>query len=1120
MKQESINTLVDRMRYGRVFLFLGFDYFLDSFPFNPVLKVISEDLNLSRDIESFEDLYSVSNSLDTESHFHNVKKHVDKIPTNNSLDIISKVKWNAIYTSSIDDLILNRLKGFGRDTFPICKSNKSFSYGRDDLNIFHLFGLYSRTDDSEKVPDNRVKLSRRRLEASLMFTNLVESMGPLDTLLVAGWTPESDPFTSEMFYQVTSRLSEGQVYLFGNKVEIEDDFIKDLCESNILSITGVRLTEFIESQKSLISSMESKNSDIDSFIRVNDKALEIPPRIKRIVNHYGHIVEDRDFNSVVQDKNELFKDFLFESSRLPIWQAYPEDIDFERDYFKTLYETLIKEVTKNKVSQEPVILHGSTGTGKSIALARLCYKLYSESKYLVLHINNHRDSLDFKVIDDVCEWAESSADLTTIICWDGMSNVDAYENLSSYLASRGRKQIVVGTTYRLKNSNSKRFVAADECFNENENFRFKKYLSYHGIDIGNVINSFDSMFLVTLYRLLPETRFAITSGVINEANHIKEYIKHNTKISESCESIIADAFKNAFKKANLVTNVSKTIIQDINIDNIIDIVMVFGKFGIETPLDIILRIFPKLKASNIGLIFKKIDIIRWSENSYGEILLSARNTLEAEIYCKRILSNYKEHVHRLLMVIEHVEQKRAINCSEIRFCVEIVRAFSPNGNSGKEYQDYYLDISNALGLLMASKKIESPKLMLLQANLVREYGKRKYNDRDVYYPEYLTLLLEALKVIEQAISIEENHTHNRRQTNYSLVSLYGEKASILGTISNQYENQGNNEKQVSKYIIEAIDTIKQSFKYDVYNYISLDSIAWIAINYVKRSHELHGERLQILMEAISKFDEYNASDIEERHQSDFLVRKSKLHEALGDTAITDSTLEELKTISIEDYHYYMISKLISEVDFHNDLKKRDENAVKDALHYIEENNNDIESSYKINVLKLRLYWLLETTEPMLNSERMAVCKGENFWSVIVELTSKVISCSYNNNVTIYKFLKGVALFHLSQYKSCEDIFRNLSRESESINGSRRVFKSFVMSNELGVKKLSGELTQINAPRNRGQIYIDELKTTVRLLPSDFSLTESDRGSSLNNFHIAFNFLGPLADNEKYYKGIK
>lgn len=1120
MKQECTEIIIDRMRYGRVFLFLGFDYFLDTFPFNPVLRVISESLN--SDVNSFEELYSVANKFDTEATFNNVKKHVDKIPTNNSLDIISQIKWNAVYTSSIDDLILNRLKTLGRDTFPICKNNKSSSYGRDDLNIFYMFGLYSRTDDSERVPVSKVKFSKRQHEASLMLTSLVESMGPLDTLIVSGWNPRTDPFNSEMLYQVVSRLSEGQLYLFNNDQELNDEFIDELVVSNIASVVDVKLTDFIESNPELVDSISNKNPDVESFVRVNNQALEIPKRIKRLINHYGQIVEDKNFNSSINNKDELFKDFLFESSRFPIWRAYPENIDFERDYFNQLYDIVVKEVIINKVSQEPILLHGSTGTGKSIAIARLCYRLYYDCKYLVLHINNHRDSLDFKVIDEICEWAESSLDLTTIICWDGMSNEDTYQHLSSYLASRGRKQIVVGTTYRINNNNlSKRFVLADDYFNENENVRFKKYLNYHEIDIGNYVNNFDSIFLVTLYRLLPETRFAITSGVVNEANHIKDYLKQNTTTSEKCESVIAEAFRHAFNKAQIETRVTKKIIDDVNIDNIIDIVMIFGKFGIETPLDIVLRVFPKLKTSNIGDVFKTLDIIRWSENSYGEILLSARNTLEAEIYCKRILSSYRDHVERLLLVIEHIEQKRAINCSEIRFCIDIVRSFGPNGSSGKDYQDFYLSISDAIGSLMDKKNIESPKLMLLQANLVREYGKRKFDDSDVFYQEYLDLLLSALKVIESAISIEEKLTSTRRrQDNYALVSLYGEKTSILGTIANQCENKGDNEAQVSKYILEAIDTIKESFKYDVYNYISLDSIAWIAINYVKKSEHLQGERLQVLMEAVSKFDEYNSSDIEERYQSDFLIRKSKLNEALGEKNITDSTLEELKVISLEDYHYYVVSKMISGVNVHKDLIDKDRKVINKALEYLRENSSDLESSYKANVIQLRLYWLIETESPLLGTERMVVNKDEVFWNNIVSLTSNIIRCSYNNNIIIYNFLKGVALFHLSQYKACDEIFRVLARESESVSGARRVFKSFLMSNHFGVRKLSGEIRNINTSRNRGEIYIDELKTTVRVLPSDFSLTEGDRGKPLNGFHIAFNFLGPLADNEKYHKAGK
>ncbi|HCB0376818.1 MULTISPECIES: hypothetical protein [Klebsiella pneumoniae complex] len=1114
----NCDALLERLKYGRVFLFLGFDYFLDSLTFNPVLRVISESID--KEVLNLNDLYKHSNRFNSEKCFNEVKGKVDKLPTNNNLDPISKIKWNAIYTSSIDDLILTRLRDKNRVTIPICKSNRAISYSRDELNVFYLSGLYSRIEPNERVPQDRKEYVKRKHEAQLILNNLVDSMSPMDTLIIYGWNPENDIINGENLYQVLSRLSINQAFMFSGDIKVDDEYIKFLIDDKILSHSSLKLPDFIEGNISVNSDDFERQFELNSFVKLSDRAVEIPTRIRRLINHYGIVIEDEFFNKITQDVDELFKDFLFESSRIPVWLAYPNNLDFEREYYKVLHSKVNSEIKSKKVCESPIILHGSTGTGKSISLARLCYDLYKDAKYLLVYINSYSDTLDFKVIDEVCEWAESNSFISTVICWDGMNSIDTYQSLSSYLSSRGRKQIVIGSSYKINDSKKiKNSIEAKEQFSEKENISFKKYLKDKSIVFEDTFSSYNSYFLVTLYRLLPETRFAITSGIVNEANHIKKIIINDLTLHESTDSIIAEAFRKAFANTSNKIKSQNTKKINININDIVDVVMVFGKFGIETPFDLLMRVFPALKYSNIDSVFKVIDIIRWSENSYGEIYLSSRNTLEAEIYCKRIIASSKEHVKILLSVISCVEQRKSSNCPEIGFCADVVRAFGPNGKYGKEYSEYYLDISRALGELLESKKIVNTKLMLLQANLLREYGRSKFDNPSLFYQEYYELLHEALAVIEKAIDLEERlEKRSIKQARFSLIALYGEKASILGTVANQCTNDNKDENVITKHILEAIDTARESFKYNISNYRSLDSIAWIVTNHAKSNKGLTAEKLKLVLDAISIFNEYAIEDLEERHHVDFLTRKTALYETIGNDDVKTKTLEALKEISLVDFHYYMLTKLLADINLYSNATEENLKNVKKALDYIKVNNLESLSSYKINVMRLRLFWFYENKIPLFNGERVVIKKGISFWHEVVDLSDRILSSAYNNNIIFYRFIKAVGLFHVGQYKASEEIFNYLSRDSESISGSRRVFKSFLMADENGVRKFSGEVININSLRNRGEIYIDELKTKVTFLPTDFNLTSEKIGFSITDFHIAFNFLRPTADNEKYFQG--
>ncbi|HGN9385401.1 TPA: hypothetical protein ACK1LG_005350, partial [Klebsiella pneumoniae] len=259
----NCDALLERLKYGRVFLFLGFDYFLDSLTFNPVLRVISESID--KEVLNLNDLYKHSNRFNSEKCFNEVKGKVDKLPTNNNLDPISKIKWNAIYTSSIDDLILTRLRDKNRVTIPICKSNRAISYSRDELNVFYLSGLYSRIEPNERVPQDRKEYVKRKHEAQLILNNLVDSMSPMDTLIIYGWNPENDIINGENLYQVLSRLSINQAFMFSGDIKVDDEYIKFLIDDKILSHSSLKLPDFIEGNISVNSDDFERQFELNSF---------------------------------------------------------------------------------------------------------------------------------------------------------------------------------------------------------------------------------------------------------------------------------------------------------------------------------------------------------------------------------------------------------------------------------------------------------------------------------------------------------------------------------------------------------------------------------------------------------------------------------------------------------------------------------------------------------------------------------------------------------------------------------------------------------------------------------------------------------------------------------------
>ena len=58
---------------------------------------------------------------------------------------------------------------------------------------------------------------------------------------------------------------------------------------------------------------------------------------------------------------------------------------------------------------------------------------------------------------------------------------------------------------------------------------------------------------------------------------------------------------------------------------------------------------------------------------------------------------------------------------------------------------------------------------------------------------------------------------------------------------------------------------------------------------------------------------------------------------------------------------------------------------------------------------------------------------------------------------------------------------------------------------------------VEADQRRGQVFVNELSRQITFLPIDFNLPDIRPNDSLDEFHIAFNFLGPIADPLSRYE---
>ncbi|MBN3127775.1 hypothetical protein H4F63_09535 [Pectobacterium brasiliense] len=132
-------------------------------------------------------------------------------------------------------------------------------------------------------PQDRKEYVKRKHEAQLILNNLVDSMSPMDTLIIYGWNPNNDIISGENLYQVLSKLSTNQAFMFSGNINIDDEYVNFLIDEKILFHSSSKLPDFIEGNLSVSSDEFERPFELNSFIKLSDRAVEVPTRIRRLI---------------------------------------------------------------------------------------------------------------------------------------------------------------------------------------------------------------------------------------------------------------------------------------------------------------------------------------------------------------------------------------------------------------------------------------------------------------------------------------------------------------------------------------------------------------------------------------------------------------------------------------------------------------------------------------------------------------------------------------------------------------------------------------------------------------------------------------------------------------------
>lgn len=1131
--QSEITGFLQRMKSGPAFLFLGQNYLRLETGTDPFLvEVLRKYRPAPTGAADYYQLLDSEAAASIEAALSWMQERCKRFSVPEWLKAVAGFAWSGVHTSAIDSVWPEAFRTPWREIHPLFeeKYKPSDPRNRFVLHCTFLFGSVSRSEEEERPPVTGFEWRKRRQVAVSLARRLPELVTPLGTLVLEGYSGNHDWFVLDDLLPILDSLGPNQTHIFSAADEVAQNAdVQQLVKKGKLAIYKESLAGILlrgQEQGFIRLGLAPKEEALGHRIDIGSQSLTVPTDLWNQTSRSAIILDDATLATpptLSQDARYLeFRRFLARTDGRPLWTAFSRGFAFSRRYENNLKKEVSQKLAAKRLLDQPVILHGQTGTGKTVALAALAYSIRQERTFPVLFIERRSQKPSPYDIDRFCQWAEEAGAPACLVVWDGMLTSEEYADFLRRLTGRGRKVVVVGSSYRIqaKYAQKSPFVLAPATLEQEEVEDFNQFLSGFHPSLGQLLSRrpdlLDETFLVALYRLLPATRSQIATGLSREIDFAEQEMKRHAA-EQPAKPLATTALESALINAGLIAPekalVGTTVVEGEVVDAAADLtglVMVPGRFGIAVPLELLMRVMGKKATFDWSNLFQGIDIFQWSEDEAGNIEVGPRNRLEAELIVRARMGGARMEVAFARRLLLEVQERGTVysDSREIDFAVDVVRSIS--GTSGAYFVPYLRDLAATLKQVREERGVENPRLILQEANLLRDWAIDRVQ-AGISDPSIDSAYSEAVDILRRALFIVGEERRNLPLRNFL-------NTELAATLASRALYMKNNPREAIALFDDARKLLVQSRIRNPRGYHPLDIFAWLTIHMREAAVLDPKTEVEAVADLLHAFQTADPNDFDFEQQEKFQVRRLEIARSINLTDMAKEAFEALEAQGSSAGYYLSAIEMSGLPETAKRLAHSDLQKLRDALQYLEDHKDKIVADGRCLDLQLELFWMTHTRTRIVDSERATIPLDQAQWRKCLEIINSVELTGASSRPLQVAFLRGLTLFHLGDTTAAFDTFREVERESDQILGPRRVIRSYLASLSSGQpQRFHGTVSWVSTERNRGEVYVDDLRRKVLFLPRDFGRPDISRGDSLGEFHIAFNFLGPLADPLSYYK---
>lgn len=1043
-----------------------------------------------------------------------------------SVEILSELPWSAVFTSSVDPTLTKVFSGPGRQPEPILTEGEYPRAARSTARppLYYLFSRAGEQDAQAQPPVDVLALRARRTKHAVpILTRVLDTATPLGTIVVDGFKAGRDWIGFEALLSVLSSARSNQVLWFGGRPDIEDDdqaqFAALESENRILvepMRLGTVIAELLATGRLAdITPLESGDVGIVS-IRDRD-AFDVTPEERLRVEAVASIVDD-SWTSFLpplgpDSEYDSFRRFhgVLGGARLLV-EGVRREFAIERDFEEQLFRRVSDALADHSQLDSPIVVEGQSGTGKSVALARIVARVREQKTAPVLYsIGRIPQSEE---ISDFCQTADRAHARATLIVCDANRDIDSYDELLSGLRSRGRRVVVLGSQYRVSDAVSMERsgqVEAPAMLSQSEQSNLEDLL-------GNYLNvtqldDQDQHFLGFLYRHLPASRPRIGSGLGAEARAAAQLLDERGRqpravrpINQIHQQLIDKGFVSSYQS---IFNDRQPDPLEESGGRMIDIVMVAGRLNCPIPVNLLLRAVSGkqqlIDSTLVSGLFGDLDLFRWkSRDSKGtEWLVSPRVLLEAELICQRRLGNSQAEANVIVDLIGSVRQG-IDDAHEREFLLNLLRHIGRDGPYGDLYKHSYVDFARKLTELRERFKVVDARLMLQESAFRRSAVREGEVDDD----QRFALLEEARDTVQTALDgIDSGQIDAARRTRQNLLV---ERAAIYGFLAIDRANRMAASADIwSAYQAARVAVRKAVSAAD--NYYPHDVGLWTPADLFRLAELTDLQLAELAADIYSGLNQVEKDSLPPGQREKFESRRMRVGNTLGDHALTEEAYVTLEAAGSTAGYFLRAREYAPELN-RDDVEvtiPADLEKARRAANFLTEHLDKIQQDERCLGLLLENLWIAEMRRRPLRGERQPLPVGDvrrQFLDIVRSLNHAAGESSRYGT----RYLEAVLTWLTEDYVSSREIFQQLHRETDNVYRGR-IFLRHVVSDANGTPVSFTGRVEPQHSEGRWRIRVHELNQTIALLERDFPREDVRYGRELSGFSIAFNFIGPIAD---------